>query len=685
VDALLKHRADHQSTYAWQDRASDAIAKLNEQTGKLIFNVASTGAGKTLGNLKLAMAARPRSCRIAVAFNLRSLTTQTFDAFAHHFERILGDHTALFHRDFSCLLGGEQIMRDHSHEDEDDIDSTEQIDLAGAISLDVPTWMKELAAGRNPSDSDEKLVKLLVSPVLISTIDWIVACGEPGQQDRHAKALIRVANSDLILDEVDSYDSKAAVAVMRIIRIAATFGRNVIISSASLSPELARGIFSAYEAGRRVYASMSSQTAPWAMSIVHDDSSFTTDTIINPDLTHADAFYRQTMKGLMKPVKSAPPTKRWRLSSVSTVENLKVAISDLADELHEQFCVTPAKLKCRISIGLVRVANVNPCMEIAEFLRSDINERFIVTAYHSRDVKDRRAFREKWMDRILDRRDDKWVDALTESCPWIKDFEGDLRLIVVATPVEEVGRDHDFDWAIIEPSSMHSIIQTAGRVNRHRRNKIPKGCFNIVVLSHNVRALKTPERECFVRPGLELLDKANNLATHPSHDAAELMKNEEGSEQEAMNAAMIFDHESNRTNFAIYDSNAVRIIMEKVAPILTRKSGYETGFMIQEFAKKYPLRSQEPGFRNFDLAINLKDDKFSIINNPENRIDQSAIKQGKREPNYAGKVILRRIPERTWLCADIDGSKEHRASLKIPEGKVLENIEILWTGINPLE
>lgn len=35
---------------------------------------------------------------------------------------------------------------------------------------------------------------------------------------------------------------------------------------------------------------------------------------------------------------------------------------------------------------------------------------------------------------------------------------------MLATAVAEVGRDHDYDWAIVEPSSMRSIIQLAGRV-----------------------------------------------------------------------------------------------------------------------------------------------------------------------------------------------------------------------------
>jgi CRISPR-associated endonuclease/helicase Cas3 len=39
---------------------------------------------------------------------------------------------------------------------------------------------------------------------------------------------------------------------------------------------------------------------------------------------------------------------------------------------------------------------------------------------------------------------------------------------VLGSPVTEVGRDHDYDWAVVEPSSMRSLIQLAGRVRRHR-------------------------------------------------------------------------------------------------------------------------------------------------------------------------------------------------------------------------
>jgi CRISPR-associated endonuclease/helicase Cas3 len=72
--------------------------------------------------------------------------------------------------------------------------------------------------------------------------------------------------------------------------------------------------------------------------------------------------------------------------------------------------------------------------------------------------------------------------------------------LVLASPVAEVGRDHDYDWAVIEPSSMRSIIQIAGRVWRHRKKVCESP--NVFVLDQNLRALKR-ESIAFHRPGFE--------------------------------------------------------------------------------------------------------------------------------------------------------------------------------------
>jgi len=77
---------------------------------------------------------------------------------------------------------------------------------------------------------------------------------------------------------------------------------------------------------------------------------------------------------------------------------------------------------------------------------------------------------------------------------------------VLATPVAEVGRDHDYDWAIVEPSSMRSIIQLAGRVWRHRPEKIANEP-NILLMQYNIRYFKRRHAKApiFTRPGFETL------------------------------------------------------------------------------------------------------------------------------------------------------------------------------------
>ena len=85
--------------------------------------------------------------------------------------------------------------------------------------------------------------------------------------------------------------------------------------------------------------------------------------------------------------------------------------------------------------------------------------------------------------------------------------------MVLATSVAEVGRDHDYDWAIAEPSSMRSIIQIAGRIQRHRK-QIPKTA-NFYILAKNHKALKGKEI-AYEKPGFEA--KNRKLSSHDLHD-----------------------------------------------------------------------------------------------------------------------------------------------------------------------
>ncbi len=128
-------------------------------------------------------------------------------------------------------------------------------------------------------------------------------------------------------------------------------------------------------------------------------------------------------------------------------------------------------------------------------------------AYHSQQVLLLRHEQEKHLDTILKRKEkpEESPQAFTNSVIRQHLDQSSARhiiFILVATPVEEVGRDHDFDWAIIEPSSYRSIIQLSGRVRRHREGNVEAP--NVGILQYNIKALKSSCDQCFYRPGYEV-------------------------------------------------------------------------------------------------------------------------------------------------------------------------------------
>src|SRR5690606_12584157 len=65
-----------------------------------------------------------------------------------------------------------------------------------------------------------------------------------------------------------------------------------------------------------------------------------------------------------------------------------------------------------------------------------------------------------------------------------------------------VGRDHDYDWAVVEPSSMRSLIQLAGRIRRHRIGEVTTP--NLLILDTNLRFYeRSPNKAAFCKPGFE--------------------------------------------------------------------------------------------------------------------------------------------------------------------------------------
>jgi CRISPR-associated endonuclease/helicase Cas3 len=180
-----------------------------------------------------------------------------------------------------------------------------------------------------------------------------------------------------------------------------------------------------------------------------------------------------------------------------------------------------------VSLGLIRMANINPLVAAARALMempSPTDHCVHYCVYHSQHPLAMRSHIEARLDAALMRKDPQALWQVAEIRNAIEQQPQQHHLFVVlATSVAEVGRDHDYDWAIAEPSSMRSFIQLAGRILRHRqRDEYAPTSPNFYLLSHNVRALKG-EKVVFLRPGFESKDGF----TLASHDLREILKPED--------------------------------------------------------------------------------------------------------------------------------------------------------------
>jgi CRISPR-associated endonuclease/helicase Cas3 len=135
--------------------------------------------------------------------------------------------------------------------------------------------------------------------------------------------------------------------------------------------------------------------------------------------------------------------------------------------------------------------------------------RIHLCVYHSRFPLVQRSAIEHLLDGAFNRRGDgRHVYHLPSVRTALDDHSEQNHLFVVlASPVCEVGRDWDADWAVVEPSSMRSLIQLAGRVQRHRCARSDQA--NVLVFDTNLRHFRPGSSSdgqpvaIFVRPGFE--------------------------------------------------------------------------------------------------------------------------------------------------------------------------------------
>lgn len=597
---------DPNSRFAWQDKAIDFLRQYQDKQ-TLVFNIASTGSGKTVMNAKTLMALKEGNpLRISSVLNLRSLTLQTHASYKKDL-RLTDDECV-------CMIGDITIKKlnelqenkqdQNNREDQHDIDYDDkniEIDInTTSLSTKIPEWLSDLGKQKKGS-----VKEIIGAPVLISTIDYLIAAGELHKQGHHAIALLRASTSDVIIDEIDSYDIDAFISVLKLITIHAMMGRNVVVSSATLLPEFAEVIVEAFNTGikMRKTAFLNTKQSIIAINDLIDPQEFT----YNNFKSNYNNFCQKTTEI------NSSPTKKFQIAKIETLDDLYNLLPNYILDLHEKNSFVSSNTDYeRISVGLIRVANIKPCIQIAKEIKENFDDDDYdvrVCAYHAKEILSRRFYKEHHLDKILNRKN---IDNPNKN---IEDFINDntkftlnnkkknLILIVVATPVEEIGRDHDFDWAIIEPSSMHSIIQTAGRVNRHRLLEVKHA--NLLLLQYNIKYLKGKKTNgVFIMPGFEIFD--NGKGTHKSYNLFDLMNIADDNEH-ILNYKYIYgDNQNKRSSFSDYDAGAICKKLDIVKDILNFKNPL---WASDWFHKSFPLRE-----RKNDKTYYFTKDKNNMFN-----------------------------------------------------------------------
>jgi CRISPR-associated endonuclease/helicase Cas3 len=525
--------------FRWQDKPVVKISQWRLEQGKKLdannfgffaVNMASTGKGKTFANAKImrALSSDQQSLRYILALGLRTLTLQTGDEYR---ERI-----GLGNDELAVLIGSRAVQDLHNTRTKNMSEQTDGSAVPTGSESEETLLDNELVFDSEiPEEGLATILtapqnrRFLFAPVLSCTIDHLMASTETKRGGRYILPSLRLMSSDLVIDEIDDFDGKDLVAIGRLIHLAGMLGRKVMISSATIPPDLAEGYFNAYQSGWSVFAQMRSRGTEIGCCWVDEFSTTVqsvkcdaNDICIEQYSNHHDKFTAKRIKKLQEQT----PRRKVNICSISKPESddketirshfYDVTLEAILEKHHQHHEVDKKSGK-NVSLGVVRVANITPCIELTRYLLNcelpdDVEIRTM--AYHSQQILIMRSEQEKHLDAVLSRK--KGAQTSFDNSHIREHLDGisakNVIFILVATPVEEVGRDHDFDWAVVEPSSFRSFIQLAGRVLRHREQKEAIGSPNMAILQYNLKGLHKKENHVFCRPGYE--SKDNPLDTH---------------------------------------------------------------------------------------------------------------------------------------------------------------------------
>ena len=666
VSELRALRKPAKGKFAWQNKAVEALSDWRnnhplEQNGFFAINMASTGYGKTFANAKImgALSAN-QSLRYNLALGLRTLTLQTGDEYR---SKLQLDNTQM-----AVLVGSSAIrfLHEQSHiEKQVQLELNEELEeqsgSASAAELET-SFDIDIALGEAVDDKFSTVLKnspkarqLLYAPVVVCTIDHLMPATESVAGGKHILPTLRLMSADLVIDEVDDFNQEDMPAIARLVHLAGMLGRKVMISSATIPPAIAEGLLQAYQAGWQLFAKSRRRQSSVAVFWVDEFN-----TQIN-FISETQAFDSQHQHFIQQRLKRLAEQVAQRKAFIPIMQRSNVDKTELEQvwfgqvlqsvltlhQAHAEWDETSSK---HFSMGVVRVANVDPCIQLTRYLLAcdlpdDIDIR--VMPYHSRQVLLLRSEQEKHLDTVLNRKDGRQPqnNSIIRQ-RLLQSKKTQLIFILVATPVTEVGRDFCLDWAVIEPSSMRSIIQMAGRVRRHR----PVSALaspNIHLLAYNLKGFTqtNPNLAVFRHPGFE--SKTYPLVSHCLKDLVDesaLAKKVDASARiQAANPLQATQCLADLEHQALHDILLKADFSPKAVQGWLHSAFYFTRFAQQQS----PFRASEP---ETDFVLYVEDEELVIRFAPDRSLKEKQL--GKVVAHVHLTELEPSLKQRLWLSLD---------------------------------
>jgi CRISPR-associated endonuclease/helicase Cas3 len=527
VTKILKSKKSDQERFYWQHDIYNSISELRKKDKESpVFCVltSSTGSGKTKGiALACSASAKGNQLRYSLGLGLRTLTLQTGNAYKNFFNE----------RDIAVVVG-DRLTRELWEEERENSDQIVDSENGTTNSAKILSDLDEaniIVGGQEYKGSWPCLSKvqerILSTPIVVATVDHFISGAEIRRGSESFMAM-RLMTSDLALDEIDSYSAADLIPIGRLVYMAGLYGRNVVLASASVQKIIVQQLYEAFSMGvsdrlkysqdklKNIIVCFGSNYANISTAKILDSS----------NLNDFSNFYNQFLIGQILELKSSPERHFAEFIEVKNekncdIENFKVILKS-AERMHIRHSSKMGDVKIQFSIGFVRWNRTHVCREFAKWLMKEneiqIEPTLAVFCYHSHmNFIDRRRV-EYFLDNGLKRNElgeMKEFFMSKEFKKWheINHYPQNIMMIVSTTSIQETGRDHDYDWAILDPCSTRSLVQSSGRVLRHRPNKLPSGS-NIGILRFSSQSWfekdkqedKSKNAKSWAYPGIETDD-----------------------------------------------------------------------------------------------------------------------------------------------------------------------------------